>query len=146
MNGSQSLSSCGNHRWCCQSSSSNSTWCCEGNEIFLLPEVTQDVIRVPVSPTATPRRPDSKSRNISLGVGIGLGLPLTISLTACIWFFLRERRRRELPPPTIVDGHKDDDARMDDDARIFELSGHRKFELETGPRSLAVEMSGGTPS
>lgn len=134
------MSSCGNHRWCCQNSSYNSTWCCRGSETSLLPEVTQDAIRVLLSPTAIPRRPDFKSRNILLGVGIGLGLPLALSLTACIWFFLRKRRRRELPPPAIVDGHKDDNA------RIFELSGHREFELNTGPRSLAVEMSGRTPS
>lgn len=134
------MSSCGYHYWCCQGISSNTSFCCaDGSEKFLLPDVTDNGIQIPYSPTRIPPSTQSNLRTVSLGTGIGLGLPLIFISTTCICFYLRVRRRRDLPIKTIAVEPNDDHTRTCD-LEVVEVPGHQEFELHSGTRSPTAEM------
>lgn len=118
----------------------NASYCCtNGSKKFLLPGVVDDGIQIPPSPTGIPPSTQSKLRAVSLGTGIGLGLPLIFILTACILFYLRVRRRRDLPTKATTVESNDDHSRMCN-LEVVEVSGHREFELPPGTRSPTAEM------
>ncbi|MCJ1270041.1 hypothetical protein MMC22_009935 [Lobaria immixta] len=120
--------------------SSNASFCCaDGSEKFLLPDVTDNGIQIPYSPTGITPSTQSNLRTVSLGTGIGLGLPLIFISTTCIWFYLRIRRRRDLPVKTIAVEPNDDHTRMCD-FEVVEVPGHQGFELHSGTCSPTAEM------
>lgn len=155
---SQAVSSCGEHKWCCQDTSFNATYCCLGNT-FPLDPIKEQAVQIPLSsgtggtsvnilsstpasvststPSVTALNTSTRSttnKHQSVAVGVCLGVPLVLAMLAILFFVVQKHRR--INASDAFEEH----AAPKENLSWSELSGDREFELPA--KHMAVEICG----
>lgn len=150
----QSVSSCGDHSWCCQSVTADAPYCCTGKDKFTTYNVNENQFVIPAFPSSSNSsssysisKPTSqassngKNKSQTIALAVGLGIPLAVALAAGLFFYLilRCRRARGRLLSTSASsgdsgGHTeaveiDFSVTTSSSPVIAEVSGERKYEL-----------------
>lgn len=151
----QAVSSCGQHRWCCQAETLNATYCCIEADTFPLDNVNEKVIHIPlpsISQTSSsvisgpnsattsatsasvPAATNAASPKVqTVALGVGLGISFVIALTACVsLFYLRYHRNSTKRVEQTNETPKTY-------SPCVEVSGYQEFEL-SAVKNIAAEM------